>query len=170
VEAAIPERQVLGWFQPRTPELFEPSRFPVFNLAVDEGRYYGFPVYGIPGFKIGMYHHLEEVVDPDRMDRTPNSRDEAVLRRCTEKYFPQASGSVLSMKSCMFTNSPDEHFIIDLSPGNPRIAIAAGFSGHGFKFCSLVGEVLADLAIEGKTRHDLSPFRFARLKSDQIPI
>src|SRR5205823_1045933 len=62
---AVPERQVLGWFQPLEPHLFEPERFPVFNLLVDEGRYYGFPVHGIPGFKIGLYHHLEEQVDPD---------------------------------------------------------------------------------------------------------
>jgi sarcosine oxidase len=161
--AAVPERQVLGWFQPRRPEWFEPHQFPVFNLSVDEGRFYGFPVHGIPGFKIGRYHHLEQVVDPDEMDRTPNRQDEATLRQCTERYFPEGNGPVLSMKSCMFTNSPDEHFIIDLLPRNPRVAIAAGFSGHGFKFCSLVGEVLADLAIEGRTRHDLSLFRFGRL-------
>ena len=97
------------------------------------------------------------------MDGTPNRQDEATLRECSKRYFPEGNGPVLSMKSCMFTNSPDEHFIIDLLPRNPRVAIAAGFSGHGFKLCSLVGEVLADLAIKGRTRHDLSLFRFGRL-------
>ncbi|HWB53309.1 MAG TPA: N-methyl-L-tryptophan oxidase [Tepidisphaeraceae bacterium] len=159
---AVPERQVLGWFQPRRPNLFAPHRFPVFNLAVEEGRFYGFPVYGIPGFKIGRYHHLEQVVDPDRMDRMPNREDEAVLRQCIERYFPDANGPVLSMKSCMFTNSPDEHFIIDVLSKSPQVSVAAGFSGHGFKFCSIVGEILADLATEGDTRHDISLFRLNR--------
>ena len=62
---AVPERQVLAWLQPSRPELFRPSDFPVFNLLVDEGRFYGFPVIGVPGFKFGRYHHLEEIVDPD---------------------------------------------------------------------------------------------------------
>jgi sarcosine oxidase len=159
---AVPERQVLGWFQPLRSERFQPATFPVFNLAVDEGRFYGFPVYGIPGFKIGRYHHLDEIVDPDRMDRMPNRDDERVLRECTERYFPDAAGPVVSMKACLFTNSPDEHFIIDRLRDGSNVVVAAGFSGHGFKFCSVVGEILADLAVDGRTRHDIDLFRLAR--------
>ncbi len=65
---ATPERQVLAWFQPERPELFRPDNFPVFNLLVDEGRFYGFPVHGIPGFKIGLYHHFNETGRPDQID------------------------------------------------------------------------------------------------------
>lgn len=162
---AVPERQALAWFQPRKPELFEPGRFPVFNLVVDEGRYYGFPVHGVPGFKVGRYHHLGEPIDPDRPDRECSQRDEALLRMFTDKYFPDASGPVMALKACMFTNSPDEHFIIDLHPEFPQVAIAAGFSGHGFKFCSVVGEVMADLATDGRTGHDISMFRLSRFQS-----
>lgn len=160
--AAIPERQVLAWIETQRPELFTPQVFPVFNAIVDEGKFYGFPEFGIPGFKIGKYHHLEENVDPDTIDREPNSQDEAALRDFTEKYFPDAAGATSSMKVCMFTNSPDEHFIIDRLPDSPQVVVAAGFSGHGFKFSSVVGEILADLAIDGSTSHDIDMFRLAR--------
>ncbi len=159
---AVPERQVVGWFQPMQPELFLPERFPVFNLLVEEGRYYGFPIHGIPGFKIGLYHHLLEQVDPDTIDREIHPRDEQVLRRAVERYFPAAAGPTMALKTCMFTNSPDEHFILDLHPSEPRVSLAAGFSGHGFKFCSVVGEIMADLAERGETGHDVRLFRLGR--------
>jgi sarcosine oxidase len=159
---AVPERQVLGWFQPLRPGLFQPEVFPIFNLEVEEGHFYGFPVETIPGFKIGLYHHLGEVVDPETMDREANPRDEAVLRPAVERYFPEASGPVLSLKSCLFTNSPDEHFIVDVHPGLDQVVVAAGFSGHGFKFSSVIGEILADLALEGGTRHEIGLLSMGR--------
>ncbi|MBM4418126.1 MAG: N-methyl-L-tryptophan oxidase [Chloroflexi bacterium] len=159
---ARPERQVLAWLRPDQPADFHPHRFPVFNLAVTEGRFYGFPEYGIPGFKFGLYHHLGEEVDPDSMDREPNARDEAVLRAFAEKYFPGGAGATLTMKACLFTNTPDEHFLIDRVPRDPGIIVASPCSGHGFKFCSVVGEILADLAIDGQTRYDIDLFRWDR--------
>jgi sarcosine oxidase len=162
---AVPERQVLAWLQPSRPEWFTPERFPVFNLVVEEGRYYGFPVFGVPGFKFGRYHHLDEQVNPDTIDREGNLRDEQILRQFAERYFPDGAGPTMALKVCMFTNSPDEHFILDLHPDYPQVSFAAGFSGHGYKFCSLVGEVMADLAEQGDTRHDISLLRFARLKT-----
>jgi sarcosine oxidase len=159
---AIPERQVLAWLQPSRPELFALGRFPVFNLLVDEGRYYGFPIYGVPGFKFGRYHHLSEDVDPDEIDRESHPRDEKILREFAERYFPDGAGPTMALKTCMFTNSPDEHFILDVYPKDPRVSIAAGFSGHGFKFCSVVGEIMADLAERGETHHDIKLFRLSR--------
>ena len=162
--AAVPERQVLAWLEPLRPELFAPQRFPVFNLIVDEGKYYGLPVHGVPGFKIGKYHHFEEVVDPDEIDRVPNARDEAALRQFAQKYFPDGAGATASLKVCMFTNSPDEHFILDRLPDAPQVAIAAGFSGHGFKFSSVIGEILADLALNRSTPHDIGMFGLVRFE------
>jgi sarcosine oxidase len=158
---AVPERQVLGWFQPRRPELFTPERFPVFNLRVPEGHYYGFPVYGVPGFKVGRYHHFAEHSGADQLDREVHRRDEDILRTFTERYFPEAAGPTMALAVCMFTNSPDEHFIIDVHPSAPQVSFAAGFSGHGYKFCSVVGEIMADLATRGDTAHDIA---FLRLK------
>ena len=158
----VAERQALGWFHPRVPASYAPSRFPVFNLEVEEGRYYGFPVFGVPGFKIGRYHHLDEVTGPGAVDRSIRPEDEEVLRVAVRRYFPDANGPTMSMKTCLFTNSTDEHFIIDRAPGLDQVTVAAGFSGHGYKFCSVVGEILADLALTGSTSHDIELFRLDR--------
>jgi sarcosine oxidase len=165
-ELAVPERQVLAWFQPQRPELFTPERFPVFNLLVDEGRFYGFPVHGVPGFKVGKYHHLEEATDAERLDREPHVFDEEMLREFTERYFPDAAGPTMTLAACMFTNTPDKHFIIDLHPDYPQVSFASPCSGHGFKFASVIGEIMADLAERGETRHNIELFYLDRLRGE----
>ncbi len=160
---AVPERQVLAWLQPRRPEKFTVENFPVFNLLVDEGRYYGFPVYSIPGFKFGKYHHFEESGDPDRLDREPNALDEEMLREFAARYFPDGCEATMSLAACLFTNTVDGHFLIDTHPVYPQVSFAAGFSGHGFKFVSVMGEIMADLAERGQTRHNIEFFRVERL-------
>jgi sarcosine oxidase len=160
----VAERQVLAWLDPLSPELFTPERFPVFNLIVEEGRYYGFPVFGIPGFKFGRYHHLEEQGDPDVLDRKPAPRDERVLREFAERYFPDGAGPTSSLKTCLFENTPDEHFLLGLHPEHENVIVAGGGSGHGFKFASVIGEIVAQLARGESPPLDiglLSPGRFA---------
>lgn len=159
----VAERQVLLWSQPLRPAWYLPAAFPVSVLEAPEGRFYGFPSYGIPGFKIGLYHHRSQVVDPDTWDPTRlEPEDEAVLRTGVARYFPAANGPTLSLKTCMFTNTPDEHFILDHYPGLPQVVLASPCSGHGFKFASALGEVLADLALDGRSDLDLEMFRLAR--------
>jgi sarcosine oxidase len=160
---AVPERQVLGWFQPASPAVFGLDRFPVFNMLMPDGHWYGFPVWGVPGFKIGRYHHMQEVVDPDSDFREPRADDEAMLRGAVRRYFPGADGPVMGLASCMFTNTPDEHFVIDALPDLPQVIVASPCSGHGYKFCSVIGEILADLAQRGETRFDIAPFAIGRL-------
>jgi sarcosine oxidase len=160
---AVPERQVLIWTQPLRPEYFQMDAFPVFNMEAPEGRFYGFPVYGVPGVKLGKYHHrFERVDDLDKLDRECHPEDEQVLRVGIRRYFPDADGPTIAMKACLFTNSPDEHFIIDRLKNSPQVGIAAGFSGHGFKFCSVVGEIMAELVVEKSTRFNTSMFRLDR--------
>jgi sarcosine oxidase len=164
-EYAIPERQVVMWTEPLRPEHFQLDTFPVFNLQASADateRYYGGPMHDGAGFKIGRYHHRFEQVQPDSMDRTIHDADEAVLRAGIKRFFPDANGRMLDAITCIFTNSPDEHFILDTIPGAPDVAIAAGFSGHGFKFCSVVGEIMADLVTTGETRHNIALFRMDR--------
>jgi sarcosine oxidase len=162
-----PERQVMIWMQPRVPAHFQIGAFPVFNMAVAEGTFYGFPIYSIPGFKCARWHHLEQAIDdPARMDRDCHPEDEAVLRAFVRRYFPDGDGPTLSMHTCLFTNTPDTHFVIDAHPDCRNVFIAGGFSGHGFKFCSVVGEILADLAQDGSTRHDISLFQAARFHQE----
>jgi sarcosine oxidase len=168
--ALQPERQVMIWMQPRTPEHFQVGTFPVFNMAVDAGNFYGFPTYSIPGFKLARWHHLEQAVpDPDSMDRDCHPADEAVLRAFVRRYFPLGEGPTLSMRTCLFTNTPDGHFVVDTHPQWPQVVIAGGFSGHGYKFCSVMGEILADLAEHGQTRHDIALFRVNRFAAARTP-
>ena len=161
----VPERQVLGWFQPIRPHLFALGNCPVVIGEFEEGSYYALPVFGIPGFKIGRFHHLNEATTAEGLERECRDEDEAVLRKALARYFPDANGPTMSLKPCMFTNTPDGHFIIDALPGSPNVFVAAGFSGHGFKFCSVVGEIMADLATRGETGHDISLFRLGRFDS-----
>ena len=167
-ELCVAERQALAWFQPRVPEHFAPDRFPTFGLAVEEGIYYGFPVFGVPGFKVGRLHHRDERVDPDRFDREPNRADEALLRSFVERYFPDGAGPTMALSTCLFEVSPDEHFVIDSHPECDEVVVAAGFSGHGFKFASVVGEILADLATEGETPHEIGFLRLGRFAGDVL--
>jgi sarcosine oxidase len=162
--AVKPERQVLIWVQPKRPELFQMCSFPVFYMQNEnDDKFYGFPIYGIPGFKIGKYNHLKEQVDANTMDRECHPKDERVLREAIREYFPDADGPTMGMTTCLFSNTADEHFILDRHPEFPEVSIAAGFSGHGFKFCPVVGEIMADLALDGGSKFDLEPFKLKRL-------
>lgn len=164
---AVPERQVLMWSRTREPEHFSVGSFPVFILDVPQGRFYGFPEYGIPGFKLGLFHHRRQTIDPDGWDRSIiEPEDEALLREGTSRYFPGADGPALTLKSCMFTNTPDEHFIIDHLPDAPQVVVVSPCSGHGFKFVSVVGEIAADLALDGGTDHDIEMFRLDRFNEE----
>lgn len=161
---AVPERQVLAWLQPMQPALFTPERFPVFNLEVPEGRYYGFPVVDVPGFKFGRYHHREEHMPAEAMRREVDAEDEALLRDFAGRYFPTGNGATMALRACMFTNTPDEHFILDRHPEHPQVVLASPCSGHGYKFCSVVGEVVADLASgDGSTGHEIGFLGLGRL-------
>jgi sarcosine oxidase len=159
-----PERQVVGWFGVNEPTAFALGSFPVFVMTTPDGHFYGFPEHGVPGFKIGKYHHRAEAIDPDAMRRSPDPTDEAVLRDCVSTCFPGADGPLLRASTCIFTNTPDEHFIIDRLPGTPQALVVSACSGHGFKFCSVVGEIVADLVADGSTKHDLSLFKLDRFK------
>ena len=158
-----PERQVLAWFAISDRDLFAPARFPVFNLDHAGKHWYGFPEFGVPGFKVGCYNHLREQADPDTLDRTDvRPRDIDLLRELVTDCFPAAAGEALMSKVCMFTNTPDEHFILDRHPDLPQVVLASPCSGHGFKFASVVGEILADLVERDTTPHDISLHRLTR--------
>jgi sarcosine oxidase len=162
---AVPERQVLGWFQPPLPniEAFSLGHFPVFNMQGEEARFYGFPIWGAPGFKLGRWHHRGETGHADALEREAGDEDEALLRRSLKRYFPLADGPVMALRTCLFTNTHDDHFVIDTLPDAPQAVVASPCSGHGYKFCSVVGEIAADLVTKGATEFDLSLFSLARL-------
>jgi sarcosine oxidase len=148
----IVTRQVIGWVQPRNLALFQLGHFPVWAIDDGDGKiHYGFPI--LPdGQGLKMGHHKPGVVsDPDTIDRTITEEDRADFCPAVGRYIPDAAGPILNMTVCMYTYSPDGHFIIDRHPNHPRVTFACGFSGHGFKFAPVIGEALADLATCVKT-------------------
>tara|TARA_B100000686_G_scaffold63518_2_gene68214 strand:- start:3309 stop:4436 length:1128 start_codon:yes stop_codon:yes gene_type:complete len=160
-----PERQVVSWFKPESPEYYNSDQFPVFNMEVPEGRYYGFPIHHYEGIKIGRYGHLNENINPDSISREITDLDIITLRVPMEKYFQPTNPEPLFSQVCMFTNTPDEHFVLDYLPGNDNVFIASGFSGHGFKFASVIGELISDLMVDGGTEFDLGLFSLDRFNS-----
>ena len=155
-------RQVLAWVWPRQPKQFALGEFPVFAVdCLDGTLHYGFPMSeDYPGFKVA-HHAPGAVTDPDFVTRGQKPGDQQTFRPFLQKILPDANGPLLSMKICLYTNSPDHHFIIDRHPKYERVTIACGFSGHGFKFSSVVGEIIADLALKGQTA---LPAQFLQLR------
>lgn len=161
-------RQVLGWFDPKDPEAFALHNFPCWFIEdPDRGMFYGFPVlpfekFGGPiGLKLAS-HRPGLLSDPDHVDRNVRQSEIDDLKYVLKKYLPVAGMETITTKTCLYTYSPDENFIIDQLPGyDKQVTIACGFSGHGFKFVPVIGEILADLAIHGKTN---LPIEFLSLK------
>ncbi len=145
-------RQVLGWVWPKRPEQFRLGSFPVWMVdRLDGTLYYGFPMMTLgPGLKIALHAPLRPT-NPETVERGVLPEDEATFRDCLRRHLPDADGPVLAQRTCLYTHSPDGHFIIDRHPRHERVFVAAGFSGHGFKFASVIGEALADLAQTGAT-------------------
>jgi sarcosine oxidase len=161
-------RQVLGWFEPTNPAMFGRDRCPVFMIDNDDGIFYGFPAGRKPGIKFAKHHHEDETVDPAVPARPMTGTDEALLRAALAAHLPAANGRLLDAQTCLYTMAPDGAFILDRLPGSPDIIIVSPCSGHGFKFAPVIGEILADLATTGATRHDISRFRLARFGSTPV--
>ena len=159
------ERQVVFWFEPTAnAEYFSPDRCPVHIWADDwEHIFYGFPDMG-SGVKIARMHK-GETSDPDGVRREVAPEDVEPVRAFLAGFMPDANGAQRGAEVCTFTNTPDGHFIIDRHPLHSQVLIASPCSGHGFKFASAIGEILADLATDGRSRFDLSLFRIGRFAS-----
>lgn len=166
-ERLAPVRQVLAWLQPTDPPQFDPDVFPVFIHETETERFYGFPQFDVPGFKFARFNHFDEEVDPDAMPREPRREDEEMLRAYAERYFPTGVGPTMRLSTCLFTNTPDGHFVVDAAPDRSHVTVGAGFSGHGFKFASTIGETLADLALEGRTKREVDLFAADRFGGDR---
>lgn len=154
------ERQVLFWFDPgQGRALFQPDACPIHIWETAPGRYfYGFPDVGT-GVKVAR-HHEGEIVDPDTVRREVSPDEVESMRALVRRYLPRADGAWREAVTCLYTNTPDGHFLIDRHPAHPTVLIASPCSGHGFKFSSAVGEALAELVIDGRSRLDLGLFGY----------
>ena len=164
-------RQVMAWFEPLTGVgEFAPERFPVY---VAEDVLGGAPIYGFPaidgpgGGAKAAIHGSDDLCTADEVDRVVNEQDVWRVRRAVRARIPALDGELVRAKTCMYTMTPDEHFVIGAHPDVPGCTIACGFSGHGFKFASVVGEVLSDLAVEGETKLPIGLFEPRRFPSGQ---
>ncbi|MBN9520804.1 N-methyl-L-tryptophan oxidase [bacterium] len=161
-------RQVQTWFR-TDPTLVRRDRFPIFLADVPGGPFYGLPALDADGVKIARHYGQPELPDPDGVDWTATAADfepvDAFLRTySTLPHWTPAHAAV-----CQYTLTPDRHFVIDTHPEFPQVAVACGFSGHGFKFATVVGEILADLALTGRTAHPIGMFRAGRFGSGDLP-
>ena len=132
-------------------EAFAPDRFPAFVWELTPGdAIYGVADVGRGAPKVG-FHHRGRPTDPDHVDREVGPDEVAAMRAVLAERIPALQGKCVA-KTCMYTMTPDEHFVIGHVPGaDGKVSVAAGFSGHGFKFSPVVGEILADLAVDGGT-------------------
>lgn len=162
-----PTRHVMAWLQPQVPKRFDPGRFPVFSLRGSHGSGYGFPVHDVPGFKFGVDPPAGAETDPEEMTREPTSADETLHRAFAEAYFPDGAGPVMGLSTCLVTESFDGHFLLGSHPEYRNVHVAAGFSGHGFKFSAVLGAVLADFVTEGDTDRAIDPHRIERLFANE---
>jgi sarcosine oxidase len=156
----------MAWFDPPGGlDLLLPGRFPIYFWQSAADRiFYGFPAIDGPrgGAKVAI-HTEGDLCTPASINRTITAQDEQELREVIASRIPALNGRLLTACTCMYTLTPDEHFVVGLHPDHSNVVLACGFSGHGFKFAAVVGEVVADLVLEGKTLHSiefLSPGRF----------
>lgn len=155
------ERVPVYWFEPRNTAIFEPERCPIYIWQRDDvGFFYGFPRID-QQVKVAR-HYGGQITTAETIDREVHPDEFAEMRAILARFIPELAGTLIKTNVCMYTNSPDLHFVIDRHPQHANVAIAGGFSGHGFKFCPVIGELLADLTID-PTAAPPALFRWSRL-------
>lgn len=158
------ERQLLVWLEPSEPAAFEPGRFPVFLYDRPGGEaFYGAPSLDRRLIKVAQ-HHGGERTTPRAVRRDWQEAEALRVRDRLAEVLPAVGDApVAKAKVCIYTNTPDLNFAIGEHPDCDRLLVACGFSGHGFKFTTVIGEIMAELALDGETRHPIAPLRASRL-------
>jgi len=160
------ERQTVFWFEPqRNKEIFSPSRMPVYVWQMKGEKYY---YYGVPDVGDGVKaakDHDGELTSPDQVRREVTREDEVPVRQFLKRHIPSVDGSPDSSTTCLYTNTPDGHFIIDFHPNHRNVIIVSACSGHGFKFSSVIGEVVREMVEDGESKLDISLFKVNRFKN-----
>ena len=169
--ALVVLKKTLCWYRPPAEHRAtfaagpEPGTgLPCFAFDTPAGFYYGFPALDDRGVKMAEHTGGTPVADPLALDRSLDRAEAARVAAVARARLPALGSDLIHHAACLYTMTPDAHFLIGLHPQHSRVAIAAGFSGHGFKFASVVGAILADLALDGSTSQPigfLAPSRFA---------
>ena len=164
-------RQVLYWFSPKESiEHYREDRLPVYLIEAEGDRLliYGFPLTGpdSEGVKVAL-HGSEDVCTPETICRDILPSDERSIRERLSDTLPGLAGRLLHAETCLYTMTPDENFLLGAHPHHPAVTIAAGFSGHGFKFAPVIGEIVADMVVEGSTSANVDLFSVRRFEAAQ---
>jgi sarcosine oxidase len=159
-------RQTPLWLAPPDLRPFARDRFPIFLADTPAGTFYGLPAIDPRGLKVAQHFGAPELAGPDAVDRSFRDTDETPVRAFVREHLPAADGPRQHGIVCLYTLTPDRHFVIDRHPRYQSVAVAAGFSGHGFKFAPVVGELLADLVETGTADGRTESFRIGRLFGD----
>jgi glycine/D-amino acid oxidase-like deaminating enzyme len=156
------QRNVQAWFSPTT-EAYNANHFPAFLMQRPD---WPAPLYGFPDFGNGVkaaFHGFGELTDAEHVNRKIDpAEDVAPLARALEQWMPRAARTLRAAQACMYTLTPDERFVVDHHPEQPNVILCGGFSGHGFKFSPVIGEIGADLALNGESRHSIDFLSVAR--------
>ncbi len=161
-----PERNVMHWFAPAAGALdLGPGALPIYIVERRGVRvFYGMPDLPGQGMK-AAFHYSGAATTPGGVDRSVSAAEVEAMQAALRDWLPGV-GTWWASQVCLYTNTPDLHFVIGPHPNHPQVLLAGGFSGHGFKFCSVVGEILADLATSGSTQHGIQLFHPARLAAN----
>lgn len=152
------ERQVLAWFPVDEPAAFAPERFPVFIHELPDGRVrYGVPTLDGRTIKLGV-HHEGAITTADEIDREVGPADLSPLQTFVDTHLAGVTPEAVRSQVCMYTNTPDFHFLAGPPDGMSHITLLGGFSGHGFKFAPVMGDIAADLALRGETAYPIGLF------------
>jgi sarcosine oxidase len=156
-------RQVVFWFDPSSRMQFELPQFPVFMADTPDGCFYGIPATDGHGLKLARHYGAPELSEPEQVERSISAGEEAPVRAFLDSHLPAAASRVQDASICLYTLTPDRHFVIDVHPEHGAVVVACGFSGHGFKFAPVVGELLADLT-DGAMMRGPALFRITRFQ------
>jgi sarcosine oxidase len=167
VTALLPEllgkvtltRQPLLWFRPRIPGQVTPDCMPLFFLETETDQIYGFPEVSGTGVKVASHLSGGTLASAEAPRAEASGDEQSRLLAALERYIPAAAGPMIRTTTCLYTRAPDGHFILGLHPTYPQIVIASPCSGHGFKFASVFGEILAELAMTQRTAEPIELFR-----------
>ncbi|HET7473031.1 MAG TPA: FAD-dependent oxidoreductase, partial [Candidatus Limnocylindrales bacterium] len=158
------EREVPMWFRTTVdPASVGADRMPIWVLGGDDAVHYGIPNDPTLGLKVSI-HHWGTFGEPETIDRDVADADVERVRSWIRRRMPTADGPLVHAEVCLYTNTPDEAFVIDRHPAAPGVALASACSGHGFKFAPVIGEILADLVLDGTTSWPVDRFRADRFQ------
>jgi sarcosine oxidase len=157
-------RQLQLWFMPPEPNRFCSPDFPIFIVDAAFGAFYGVPADAGPGIKLAQHYGAPELEQPEQIDRIITEADLAPVREFQRRHLPALAAAPLAASAvCIYTLTPDRHFLIDRHPEHDNVVLAAGFSGHGFKFAPVVGEILYEMSTRQPQRRALELFQRNRL-------